>query len=184
MQDSLLDKIKYFYWDHWPYDYRPGQIWYRIKCRFWHKYNIIKIKKLPSTWCDRDRILFHANMQILVDFIEREKPYEHIVIEGGNHDAEWAELKVIYDWYKKYPEPYKSQEEEIYKKLESSTPWEPFGEEDKETLSNGMTVYTMSECPEDRSKIYQELNDLENKLFNDEQDMLQRLIKIRWILWT
>ena len=38
-------------------------------------YNVIKISALDRTWHDRDYVMFHANFQILVDFIELEQPY-------------------------------------------------------------------------------------------------------------
>lgn len=42
---------------------------------FFFPYNVVKIAALPRTWCDRDYVMFHANFQILVDFIELEQPY-------------------------------------------------------------------------------------------------------------
>lgn len=47
-------------------------------------HNIVKISALPSTWVDRDYLMFHANFQILVDFIELEQPYtNHFDYRGG-----------------------------------------------------------------------------------------------------
>ncbi len=28
--------------------------WYWIKCRLWHRYNVVVCRPLPPTWCDRD----------------------------------------------------------------------------------------------------------------------------------
>lgn len=38
--------------------------------------NVIKIDQLPKSWCDRDSIVFHAPFQALVDFVEKEKPFQ------------------------------------------------------------------------------------------------------------
>ena len=35
---------------------------------------ILKINTLNKCWCDRDDLLLHAAFQILVDFVEKEKP--------------------------------------------------------------------------------------------------------------
>lgn len=48
-------------------------LWYKFKCRFFHPYNVIKIKTLPYTWSDRDHVLAHSCFQILDDFIVKEK---------------------------------------------------------------------------------------------------------------
>jgi hypothetical protein len=47
---------------------------YDIKCWFF-PYNVIKIKYLPRSWCDRDQIMFHGIFQVLVDFVETEQPF-------------------------------------------------------------------------------------------------------------
>lgn len=47
---------------------------YNVKC-FFKPFNVVKIQNLDRTWHDRDAILFHAAFQVLVDFIELEKPF-------------------------------------------------------------------------------------------------------------
>jgi hypothetical protein len=47
---------------------------YEIRC-FFFPYNVVKVKKCPRTWTDRDSLMFHAVFQILVDFIELEQPF-------------------------------------------------------------------------------------------------------------
>ncbi len=39
---------------------------------------ILKISTLEKGWADRDHLMLHANFQILVDFVEQEKPFEII----------------------------------------------------------------------------------------------------------
>ena len=48
--------------------------YYEVRA-FFFPYNIVKIKNLPRTWCDRDEVMLHAMFQILVDFVELEQPF-------------------------------------------------------------------------------------------------------------
>lgn len=50
--------------------------WCWLKCAVWHRYNVVRVRSLPPTWCDRDRLLLHAAFQVLVDFVEKERPWE------------------------------------------------------------------------------------------------------------
>lgn len=55
----------------------------------------------PRQWCDKDTVLLHAAFQILVDFVEKEDPYE---IADWNYDEEskkaWKEIIALYKWWK------------------------------------------------------------------------------------
>lgn len=55
--------------------------WYWLKCAVWHRYNVVRVRTLPPTWCDRDRLLLHAAFQVLTDFVERERPWELYEVE-------------------------------------------------------------------------------------------------------
>lgn len=99
--------------------------WYWLKCRFWHRHNVLVIKSLPPTWTDRDTRLLHASFQLLADFIEREEPYgigrtrEQLIAdydfsyEGCDPEINadirkaaeeradtWQEVQALYDWWK------------------------------------------------------------------------------------
>lgn len=39
---GLLTKIQYFYWDLIPYEYRPGELWYKFTCWLWKRYRTNK----------------------------------------------------------------------------------------------------------------------------------------------
>jgi len=62
----------------------------------------LKIHTLEKGWCDKDEILLHAAFQLLVDFIEQEKP-EKIVDWNADelHAKAWKEIKLLYSWWKK-----------------------------------------------------------------------------------
>lgn len=41
------------------------------------KPNILRIKTINATWCDKDNVMLHACFQLLTDFIEQENPFEN-----------------------------------------------------------------------------------------------------------
>jgi hypothetical protein len=84
---TIYDKIRYKYWDILPYDYRPGQIKYRIKCYLFKRYTTVKPRYLGHTWCDRSHLLPHVMFEILSDFVEKELDYKKDTFPG------------IVDWY-------------------------------------------------------------------------------------
>jgi hypothetical protein len=75
--------------------------WYWLKCRLWHQYNVVRIQTLPPTWNDRDEVMLHACFQCLVDFIEKENPFEYgagAEVQEPRRKAD-IELVALYDWW-------------------------------------------------------------------------------------
>jgi hypothetical protein len=72
---------------------------YFAKCWLWRRHNIVVCRDLPVTWMDRDHILLHANFQVLKDFVEKEKPFEHFDTENSHNKEGWLEVKRLYDWW-------------------------------------------------------------------------------------
>jgi len=91
--------------------------WYWLKCRTWHRYNVVVCRSLPPTWNDRDRVLLHAAFQCLADFIEKEKPWEFSATQEAVAEAydevydtaygpvdtrrscAWETIKQLYYWW-------------------------------------------------------------------------------------
>ena len=80
--------------------------WNKLKCRVWHRYNVVVCRSLPPTWCDRDHVLLHVAFQCLVDFIDLEKPWEFTAtteqIAGayeGHRTHDWEKIKQLYYWW-------------------------------------------------------------------------------------
>jgi hypothetical protein len=81
---TLLDRLRTWYYikldaiDYYipisigRFLYRLSDKYYYLKCFFWRKYNVLRIKTLDPTWHDRDWLLAHAMFQILADYVERE----------------------------------------------------------------------------------------------------------------
>lgn len=61
----------------------------------------IKITTLPSKkdckWIDKDVLLLHSCFQILVDFVEQEKPELHFCNESNKEILN--EIKFLYNWW-------------------------------------------------------------------------------------
>ena len=78
MKDSIWNKIRYKYWEIWPNNLRPSEIFYTLKCFFWHRYSTVRPRWLGHTWCDRDTLLIFSMFEILTRFVEEECSPGHI----------------------------------------------------------------------------------------------------------
>ena len=74
-------------------------LWYWLKCRLWHRYNVVYISTLPPTWQDRDTVLLHAAFQILTDFVDREQPFDWFDVMASNDREYWEEVLRLYAWW-------------------------------------------------------------------------------------
>lgn len=62
----------------------------------------LKIKTLYKGWNDKDEILLHAAFQLLMDFVEREKPAKRIDWNAtSEHRKAWKEIMLLYRWWKR-----------------------------------------------------------------------------------
>lgn len=68
----IINKIRYKYWEIVPYDWRPSNIWYKVKCFAWKRYSTVKSRHLPHTWIDKDMILVYTMFEVLDKFLEEE----------------------------------------------------------------------------------------------------------------
>ncbi len=94
--------------------------WYWLKCRLWHRYNVVVCRSLPPTWCDRDQLMMHACFECLEYYAEKDSSWdwkatrEEIVktytegcgsdnFEAANNRAdEVEELRALYHWWQGY----------------------------------------------------------------------------------
>jgi len=62
---------------------------------------VLRIHTLKKGWADRDHVMLHAVFQLLVDYVEGEKPGE---ILNWNRDVErkraWREIRSLHRWWK------------------------------------------------------------------------------------
>lgn len=164
--------------------------WYLLEER-WYFYlvnrpHIVKLKIPVCAWMDKDHRMLHANMVLLEEYVEQEKPFEVLDFDyDDEHRKLKLEIEMIYGWWKNYD---KRQEEidnalhewyDINKKNSKMKVTElPNGDRqvDREIVDPSLVDV--------EKKLFEKHIELENKLAFEEEDMLVRLMKIRKTLWT
>ena len=137
-------------------------------------YNVVKIQKLNRTWSDRDYIMFHANFQILVDFIELEQPF--VSYEDHKRGRLIVSPDEMRDFVNRNHDPDESYNNEQDK---------DFAEHAKESLVKARTEYlTLIDLYEwyTTDQYIKPMESLDRTDVID--DKLLQLIKLRRTLWT
>jgi len=140
---------------------------------------ILKIRTLEKGWCDKDHLMLHAAFQLLVDFVEQEKPEAFI---DWNHSPEhrqvWKEICALYKWWTETRPARKSPlDEKSIKK--PPIRWKKVPGSEKLQL-----------VPYDKRKYagydraLKRLSRLEARWEEEDQRNLHRLVNIRQFLWT
>jgi len=145
-------------------------MWERLYCRFkfGYKPHIIKTGLSPAYYYDTDHRMLYGMMNLLVEFIEKEEPFEVVNWESDpEHSNAAKEMKAIYEWWGKYPELLKREET-------ATSEWHEYHKKRK------MPDF----CNEEEERLLHVSGYLEEDRCKQEQDMLMRLIKIRQFLWT
>jgi hypothetical protein len=157
-------------------------LWWGFLHRTFYRYNIIRIKTLKPGYYDVDHRMLHANFQLLVDYVEREKPFDHIdwdTDEESRHVA--SEIRELYDWWKnKYPKRLLAYEtipdEECPDLMEI---WRKTG-----VVSSPEQNENMREKYPNYYRTLETSWEQEKRWDKEEEDNLIRLMKIRQYLWT
>lgn len=145
-------------------------IWWWMLHRTTHRFNRVKIKSLKPGYYDIDYRMLHACFQLLVDYVENERPFEIIDWDHDDESRQIAqEIKELYYWWKN---EYPMRREPIHDIDESLVP--------------PLTVVCrgdLTEYPawEEACKKTQEL---EERWDREDDENLIRLMKIRPYLWT
>jgi hypothetical protein len=139
----------------------------------------LKIHTLGKGWYDKDKLLLHAAFQLLIDFIEQEKP-DKIVdwnVDKSYRKA-WQEIKSLYDWWKRERPARKSP---LHDKRLRLPPL-------KLEKIPGSELYKMAEPDKNKyANYYRALRrhwKLEQKWEEEDQCNLHRLIDVRKFLWA
>jgi len=148
---------------------------YYLRNRFIRKHHLINTTLEKGKWWDTDTRLLYGTMQLLVEFIEKEKPFEYINWDSDDlHKNAAKEMNAIYAWWKDYPRKVEEQDKAL-------STWSDAKFKDK---SKDILECINSPDTEEDKKNWKLINELEEKLLNEEEDMMIRLIKIRRFLWT
>lgn len=200
---KIIDKIKYAYWSIIPYDWRPGRLWYRVKCGLFHRYTTVKPRTLNfHTWCDRCTLLPHMMFEILVQFVEKElnnedgsRKSEHTFIVGDKEVNVRDEIYDLYDWWTKdylinanenglYGEWHKLREAHC---KDISKPVDVDGNEipeDEAELFQWLTEWDSPEIEEEADRLFKTATESEARYEQELEDRMCRLVKIHRYLWT
>ena len=139
----------------------------------------LKIHTLNKGWCDKDEVLLHAAFQILVDFVEQEKPGKVIDWNSDKeHKKAWREVRALYKWWTKKRPARKDPLDD--KKLK--VPPLKFKKIPNTDLSK-MVVPSKKKYAK-YYKAAKESTRLEMQWHEEDQLHLHRLIDIRPYLWT
>lgn len=132
-------------------------------------------------WCDRDRLLFESSFQILIDYIEKEKPEERIDWDSDErHQEAWRKIKGLYNWYK-LERPLR---QDPYDDKNLIHPTHQFSKiEGSDLLS--FTFVHESEWAETMWKeaLYKS-HDMQEAWYNEDTEKMKELADVRSFLWT
>lgn len=140
---------------------------------------ILRIHSLEKGWCDSDIVLLHAAFQLLINFVEKEKPDRVIDWDADpSHKQAWEEIQTLYHWWTGVRPARKGPFDE--RKIK----YPPF----RTKKVPGRNTHQLVEP--DRSKYaeyYQALGEqhqLELLWEREDQENLHRLVEVRRFLWT
>ena len=180
--------LKHLYWKI-PYNWRLGQLWYRLKCYLWHRYTTVKPRHLDHTWCDRCDLLPHMMFEILSQFIEKECSPGHVEWYGewGHKiDGKYVrdEMQELYDWWHSiYNKAYHEEDEKLWKEVSKHRPsieWVP--------LDDGNFLWDQQWEHEEDKQLYRQHVDasieLEANMEKQLAENLHRIINIMPYMWT
>lgn len=83
----------------WSLRRRLGSWWYGFTCKWWHRYNVVHVRTLPSTWVDRCDLIPHALFQILTDFVQKEEPFNGVEDTTPEYVHARSEMLELYEWW-------------------------------------------------------------------------------------
>jgi len=139
----------------------------------------LKIHTLDKGWHDKDNVLLHAAFQLLVDFVEQEKPDKIVDWSFDEpHRQAWKEIKSLYKWWKETQPARRSPLDD--KKLKSpplrfkKIPGSEFSEMVEPDKKKYAAYY----------RALKEDARLEQKWYEEDQRNLHRLVEVRPFLWT
>ena len=147
-----------------------------LKNILFRRHHIIRTRLPKGQWYDTDTRMLYGMMNLLMEFLEKEKPFETTDFDSS---PTWKSIKkeiiTIKDWWLNY-ETRKVEFTITLNKWQVSKFGNCKGEE---------CLHRINEPDTKESKeLFDKLAILETKLEREEAQMLMRLVKIRKYLWT
>ncbi len=139
----------------------------------------LKIHSLEKGWHDKDEILLHAAFQLLVDFVDQEKPDKITDWNSDElHREAWQEIQSLYSWWKRERPARKSLLDDKRIKI---PPME------FEKIPESQLMKLIEPDKKKYAAYYTALKKhrkLVEKWEEEDQKNLHRLVEIRTFLWT
>lgn len=171
---------------------RRFDLFHWIGYRTWKKFHVLKLRYLKPGYYDADTRLIHAMFEILCQFMENEKPEEIVNWDSDpEHKHAWKEMNELYKWWKK------RQDREKYNPLFQpgvKSPGMKFTPTEKkwlnpqtkkeESTSRMDFVYKSKKDKARWEKACKDTGIWEKKCFDEDTEMMTRLIKVRPYMWT
>ena len=140
---------------------------------------ILKIHTLEKGWCDKYHVMLHAAFQLLVDFVEQEKPDQ---IVDWNSDAEhkhaWREIRSLCRWWTQ-TRPARKTPLDNKRLKKPPMRWKKIPGSDSQQFVD----YDKKKFATHDAALKKHWK-LERKWHEEDQRNLHRLIEIRPFLWT
>jgi len=196
-EDSFWDKIVYKYWEIVPYDWRLGQIKYRLKSYFWSKFWKVNPKHIPKDgWVDRCALLPHYMFQILIDFLDKECNPGHVEWYGEDpHTVEvngiktnvMDEMKELRRWWEEEYLPYYHDDDKspvviAWNKVHDCRLPEEYLETEDPRWVEMKFNYSIPE--EEAKALIKNAADIEYKFEEEIKNRMHRLVNIYRYMWT
>ena len=140
---------------------------------------MLKIQSLDKGWCDKDQVMLHAAFQLLVDFVEKERP-DQIVDWNSDpqHKHAWKEIRSLYKWWtEKRPSRKSPLDDKNLKKPPMR--WKKISGSDRGQLVD----WDKKKYP-DYERALKKHWRLEKRWEEEDQKNFHRLVDIRGYLWT
>lgn len=145
---------------------------YELKCRFIYKYNIIRLD-IPPTWHDTSTLIPIVLEKLLVDFVEKETPWEvHDWSYNNNGVEAERDIRDAYDFFKNRKPVIEKEIDSLLHKI--------YGPREGEDVLNILNRERTEEEECERER----MRKMEEDLSSEETRVLQNIIKHRNFLWT
>jgi len=160
--------------------YRIKDAYYYLRNRFFRKYYLIDTHLSKGSWHDSDYKILHGMMSVLVDFVEKEQKIVDWTTDP-EHQKAYDEFMSIYKWWKDYPNREKLINDKLHEWYDTA---HPLGRDELGFNLNIFDSLMSTSKKIEANELSEELHQMEQKLKEEEQEMLHKLINIRSFLWT
>ena len=191
LRDNMWDKVMNVYYTI-PFEYRFGPVWQRVKDFCWYRNSTIKPRTLDHSWCDRRELLLHMSMEILGQFIEKECSPGHVLWYGdggpkiGDKFA-MDEMKEIWNWWNiTYQKEYPETTDALWNLISDCAPAIEHRKLDPPLAHLKRMVFHFKDDKHEAKyrALTEQARELEQKIEDQSDEMLQRLAAVRQYMWT